>query len=297
MKKHIVTLLLLLIIFIIPALAEDKASNDNDPRITFDVGSIKFTVPVGFTCTSNTEDDLSFENDDYAYLKILKYNTEGYSLQDCMDHLDDFVYYDTITVRNVATINGIQMFALDYIYKYSGLDIYGDYIGTVDSYDNTLYILNYYATRPFNEVDVNNIHDLMQSIHVKTLQETPEPTPTPIVEPTATPAPVFDFDAINRNPDKYEGEYFGIIGTVVQVVDESKGDSGTIVSARIATQGSDDDIIYMLYVRQPDEDRILEGDKISFTGCAHGLFSYVNRFNRKISIPEFYGYYVTVLND
>ena len=297
MKKRIISLFAVITICTILVLAAAEESPASGPRITFDVGSIKFTVPEGFTCTSNTEDDLAFENNDYAYLKILMYNTDGYSLQDCMDHLGDFVYYDTIAVRNVTTINGIQMFALDYIYTYSGLDLYGTYIGTVDESDSTLYILNYYATRPFNDADETNIHDLMQSLQVRTLQTTPELTPAPTIEPTATPMPAFDFDAINRNPEKFEGEYFGIIGTVLQVVDESKGDSGTIVSARIATRGSNDDIIYMIYLRQPGEDRILEGDRISFTGCANGLFSYSNRFNRRITIPEFYGYYVTVLND
>ena len=297
MKKLTISLLAVITICAILALGIAEDNPVSGPRISFDVGSITFTVPEGFTCTSNTEDELSFENNGYSYLNILMYDTNGDTFQDCIDHLDDYVYYDTIAVRNVTTLNGIQLFAMDYIYNYLGMDIYGSYIGTVDESDNTLYILNYYATHSFNDSDEANILDLMQSIQITTMQETPTPTPAPTVEPTATPVPVFDYDAINRNPDKYEGEYFGIIGTVVQVVNETKGDSGTVVSARIATQGSNDDIIYMIYLRQPGEDRILEGDKISFTGCAQGLFSYSNRFNQRIALPEFYGYYVTVLND
>lgn len=186
MKKQIVALLFLVMILFIPAFGEEKTSDNDALRINFDVGSIKFTVPKGFTCTSNTEDNLSFENDDYAYLKILMCNSDGYSLQECMDHLDDFVYYDTASVRNVTTINGIQMFAMDYIYNYSGLNIYGDYIGTVDESDDTLYIFNYFATRPINDADEANIHDLMQSIETVALSEEQRPTPLPAITSNPT---------------------------------------------------------------------------------------------------------------
>lgn len=291
MKKYFLSTFLLLMAFAMPALAEATGTTPA-PRLTFTIDTVTFAAPSGFICTGNTEDVLSFENDNATIITKL-YSANTCSFNKYYERIEEFVTFDHITDRNTYNINGVPVFILDYEDEYMGLQMCGKFIGVVDQNSDTLYAWNYYANRELTEEDQNNVYDLVMSIEAPTLQHNPVATS----EPTATPAPVFDFDAINRNPDKYEGQYFGIIGTVVQVVDESEGNSGTIVSAQIATQGSDKDIIYMIYLRQPGEDRILEGDKISFTGCAHGLFSYVNRFKKKITIPEFYGYYVTLLND
>ncbi len=186
MKKQIIALLFLFMISFIPALAEDLTSNSDSLQINLDVGSIRFTVPEGFRITSNTADDLSLENDDYAYLKVLMCDSKGYTLEECIKHIDEYVYYDSIEIRTKGIINGIELFALDYIYNYSGLDIYGDYIGTVDESDDTLYIFNYYTTRPINDADEANIHDLIQSIEAKMLSEKQRPTPLPAITPKPT---------------------------------------------------------------------------------------------------------------
>ena len=186
MKKQIIALLFLFIISFIPALAEDLTSNSDSLQINLDVGSIRFTVPKGFTITSNTKDDLVLENDDYACLKVLMCDSKGYTLEECIEHIDEYVYYDSIEDISKEMINGIAVFALDYIYNYSGLDIHGNYIGTIDESDNTLYIFNYFTTRPFNSADESNIRDLMQSIDPITLSEKQHPTPLPSITPKPT---------------------------------------------------------------------------------------------------------------
>lgn len=136
-------------------------------------------------------------------------------------------------------------------------------------------------------IDVATRIELEYAYEHNVIMPTPEPSPTP------TPPPILDFDAVNRNPDKYKDQFFTISGEVVQIVEEPFEDEGgaysdtTLVRARIATKGHYDDMIYVFYYRSPGEDRILEGDKITFEGVGFGLYTYESVEHISITLPLF----------
>lgn len=217
MKKLLLVWIALILFLAVPACAENDLS---DLRIDLDVGAIRFTVPEGFRITSNTADDLIMENDDYATLKVRMCDSAGYTLDECIKHIDEYIYYDDIAVRYKGPINNCDLFSLDYRYNYSGLDIYGNYIGIIDDSDNTLYLFHYYATRALNLADENAINNLIFSICFRNIPE-PTATPTPIPTPTPTPASTtstfFDYNAIIADPDAYKGFHYSLVCDVSRI--------------------------------------------------------------------------------
>ena len=136
-----------------------------------------------------------------------------------------------------------------------------------------------------NAIEVKPVRTIKPMIGGGLLKSTPEPTPEPILEPTQAP---FVFDAINRNPDNYEGQHFIITGRVVQAIEEKDDEHGyTVVGLRVATRGLYDDIIFVIYFREPGQDRILEDDRITFEGEAYGLYTYTSTDDVPITLPLF----------
>lgn len=132
-----------------------------------------------------------------------------------------------------------------------------------------------------NAIEVKPVRTIKPMIGGGLLKSTPEPTP----EPTQAP---FVFDAINRNPDNYEGQHFIITGRVVQAIEEKDDEHGyTVVGLLVATKGLYDDIIYVVFFREPGQDRILEGDRITFEGKAYGLITYTSVNDVPITLPLF----------
>lgn len=289
MKRLILVWMALILFSAVPACAED---NSSDSRINLDVGVIRFTVPSGFRITSNTADDLAMENDDYANLKVLMCDSAGRTMEECIEHMDDYVYYDDIEVRYKGPVNNCELFSLDYRYNYSGLDIYGNYIGILDDSDNTLYIFNYFATRTLNLTDENAIDNLILSINFINSSE-PTATPTPTPTPAPNTSAYFDYDALVVNPTEYLGDHYTIVGEISRITNSNITLNGTTFS-NMGTVLIDGDAINPIYVifNNPDG-TIQEGMKISAFASFLGDTSVKSIIGVYAKIPAFVTYSIS----
>lgn len=295
MKKLLLVWIALILFSTVPACAEDDAS---DLRIDLDVGAIRFTVPEGFRITSNTADDLIMENDDYATLKVRMCDSAGYTLEECIEHIDEYIYYDDIEVRYKGPINNCELFSLDYRYNYSGLDIYGNYIGILDDSDNTLYIFHYYATRTLNLADENAINNLIFSICFRNLPE-PTVTPTPIPTPTPTSAPTtsafFDYDELVVNPVPYKNLHYTIVGNISRITDYNLHLYGITFSTMgmVMIEGDEAKPIYIIF-NNPD-DTIQDGMKINAFASFLGNMNVKSILGFYAKMPVFAAYSISTI--
>lgn len=285
MKKLMLVWIALILVSAVPACAEDDAS---DLRIDLDVGAIRFTVPEGFRITSNTADDLIMENDDYATLKVRMCDSAGYTLEECIDHIDEYIYYDDIEVRYKGPVNNCELFSLDYRYNYSGLDIYGNYIGILDDSDNTLYLFHYYATRLLNLTDENAIDNLMLSIQFR---NPPEPTATP----APTTSAYFDYDELVMNPDPYKGLHYTIVGDIFRISDSNYHFNGSTFSAA-GMVSVDDDVGKMVYLIFNNADNAIQnGERISTFASFIGTMNVKSAIGFYIKVPVFVTYSISTM--
>ena len=102
-----------------------------------------------------------------------------------------------------------------------------------------------------------------------------------------------DYDAMSRDPQKYEGKNYTFSGKVVQVLEQST-DYGTLVAMRVSTNGSYGNIVYVIYIRPVGESRILEDDRITVYGSSTGLYTYETVLGSEISLPSFYAESITL---
>lgn len=102
-----------------------------------------------------------------------------------------------------------------------------------------------------------------------------------------------DFKAISRDPDNYKGKNYSFSGKVLQVLEEAS-DNLTFVAMRIATKGNYDDVVYVTYIRENGESRILEDDKVTVYGTCMGLYTYETVIGGTVTLPEFMATTVTV---
>lgn len=97
-----------------------------------------------------------------------------------------------------------------------------------------------------------------------------------------------DYTKIERNPDKYKGEYAKVSGKVIQV---SEGWFNTVVCR---VRESRDKIWYVSYTRKDGESRILEDDSVTFYGICDGVTTYTALFGNSITIPKLNAEYLTM---
>lgn len=93
----------------------------------------------------------------------------------------------------------------------------------------------------------------------------------------------YSYEEIARDPDGYKGTFGKYTGKVIQVLEE-----GSIVAMRInitQTRYSYTDTIYVLYVKDSNESRILEDDIVTIYGENNGLYSYKSVLGATISLP------------
>ena len=144
---------------------------------------------------------------------------------------------------------------------------------------------------------------LRTPLPIRGVTPSPEPTPAPTLKrvervtlrpiPTATPEPTLppplDFKAVNRNPDNYAMQTYTITGTVVQSIEtaELRDDKTYRTHLRVAVDDDHDQIILVLYDRPYTADRVLEDDRITFSGVVYGLTSYEAINGRTITLPYF----------
>ncbi len=96
----------------------------------------------------------------------------------------------------------------------------------------------------------------------------------------------YSYKDIAREPDKYEGNKIKFSGEIIQVCDESDN----ICSYRVML--SNYDVIYVYYVRQEGEKRLLENDNVMVYGLCNGLISYTSVQGANITIPCVDAYYI-----
>ena len=103
---------------------------------------------------------------------------------------------------------------------------------------------------------------------------TPAPTPTPVV-------PTIDYKELFRNSDHYYGQTFKFVGSIEQVIE--RGGSSFEFRVDVTPDDFKSNIIYLTdYTGQ----RLIDDDRIEFTGVASGLQTYESIFGQSITIPE-----------
>lgn len=103
------------------------------------------------------------------------------------------------------------------------------------------------------------------------------------------------FKTLSRNPDKYKGYKYKFRGQVEQVLDsDSWFDDSTTLRISVTpekNQFADGGVLWsdtmVASVNIPEgDDRILEGDIITFCGECDGLYTYESLLGQKISVPK-----------
>ena len=95
-----------------------------------------------------------------------------------------------------------------------------------------------------------------------------------------------DFKGISRDPENHKGKLYKFSGKVLQVLEE-KMDSFTYVCMRIATKGNYDDVVYVTYLRNNNEARILEDDRVTVYATCLGLHTYETVIGGTVTLPNF----------
>lgn len=102
-----------------------------------------------------------------------------------------------------------------------------------------------------------------------------------------------NFKAISRDPGSYEGKNYKFSGKVKQVLEEQM-ENYTYVAMRIATKGNYDDIVYVTYLRDNSEARVLEDDRVTVYAECLGLYTYETVIGGSVTLPNFFAETVTL---
>ena len=103
-----------------------------------------------------------------------------------------------------------------------------------------------------------------------------------------------DYKAMSRDPDTYEGNLYKFDGKILQVMEEAQSDGTTLVALRVASKGSYDNVVYVVYYRAAGEARILEDDRVTVYGTSQGLYTYKTVMGAEVTIPFIWADSVTV---
>lgn len=103
-----------------------------------------------------------------------------------------------------------------------------------------------------------------------------------------------NFKELSRNPDQHIGEYYSFSGQVIQALESSNWNGTTSVTLRIATKSWYDDVVMVTYMRQGNDSRILEDDKVTVKGEYKGIESYTAVMGNTVTVPLFDGELVTL---
>lgn len=98
-----------------------------------------------------------------------------------------------------------------------------------------------------------------------------------------------NYKAIARDPSAYKDKKISFTGKVIQVVENEAEILGITISQttyRIATKGSYDDIVLVIYSRPSGASRILDDDRVTVYGTCDGVTSYKSTMGGTITIPS-----------
>ena len=133
---------------------------------------------------------------------------------------------------------------------------------------------------------------------------TPTPEPTPTREPTPTPEPElteeeykaqcvegYDYKTLARDPATYVGTYAKFRGEVVQVME---GSGITVLRVNVTQNGYGywEDTIYVNYIPDEGDLRILEDDIVTIYGEMMELKTYETVMGSSVTIPQVYAKYI-----
>lgn len=105
----------------------------------------------------------------------------------------------------------------------------------------------------------------------------------------------YTFEQIARNPDKFKGTNVKLTGEVVQVIDGLASKSLRVNITKNGTYSTYyTDTIYVNYMPEEGEDRILEDDIITIYGTAQGDYSYTSTIGTTITLPFVSGKYIVI---
>jgi hypothetical protein len=92
------------------------------------------------------------------------------------------------------------------------------------------------------------------------------------------------YENLARTPDDYELENFTMTGKVLQVIEDDDSDT---VEARVGINGDYDDVVLIEYDSSiMNGSRVLEDDKITFSGTSMGTTTYESTMGGDITIPS-----------
>lgn len=97
------------------------------------------------------------------------------------------------------------------------------------------------------------------------------------------------YEDISRNPSEYEGKAISMDGEVVQLLETENE-----IDIRLAVDGDYEEMVYIAYDPKIIEERVLEGDDITFYGIYYGITQYESTLGTTISIPLFWVDYIEI---
>lgn len=140
----------------------------------------------------------------------------------------------------------------------------------------------------------------------------PSPIPTPTPAPASTPSPTptpdsemteeeykaactvgYDYKTLARDPKPYIGKKAMFRGQVIQVMEDS-GITVLRVNVNQDEYGYWEDTMYVIYVPDIDEPRILEDDIITMYGEMMDLMTYETVIGTSVTIPQLYASYIDI---
>lgn len=107
----------------------------------------------------------------------------------------------------------------------------------------------------------------------------------------------FSFKDVSRNPDKYKGKLYKIVGEVIQVQESSilfSDDKSLELRVNVTKDkyGYWGDTIYVTYTLASGADRILEDDIITIYGECLGSETYTSVLGSSVTLPSIAAQYI-----
>lgn len=103
----------------------------------------------------------------------------------------------------------------------------------------------------------------------------------------------YTYEELARNPQKMIGKKVKITGEVVQNMEHGT-ENELRVDITKDKYGFYSDTIYITYIRNDNEDRVLEDDIITIWGIDRGEHSYTSILGSKVTLPYIEGKYVKI---
>jgi len=102
-----------------------------------------------------------------------------------------------------------------------------------------------------------------------------------------------DYENVSRSPYAYEDRDVYFQGEIIQV-SEATTTNAVRYTLRVAQNGSYDQIWYVEYIQNVNDDRLLNGDKVLVYGECTGVTTYTSVLGESITIPSIDAQYIII---